>query len=183
MKLDASGVNSPNELKGGQRPDPGLHHLIIRQVDEFMKHQNAIGVQYEVLNEGPQHGRTFWQNMWLDDDGNYQKEHLRFALVTGLIRPGETKEHVDWSAAVNAQVVAKVGHRKDKNDPSKVYAGIDNWGMDIWAPNDPEVADVPKNATMLALMDGGGQGQTPTTQGQAQQPAQQSAPKSDGWGF
>jgi hypothetical protein len=124
----------------------------VAKVDASLDKYNAQITTLEVLAgtvEG-QEGRQLTHFLNLNDDGQYTKKHLRFALATGLIKPGEKKDEVDWTAAEGKQLVFSVEKRESKKD-GKVYTQVSGYGLDLWCVDNPEVKDVPKNKEALKL--------------------------------
>jgi len=155
--LDASNVQNETDVEGNRRPSPGIYHMVVDKVDATYDEHDAVIVTVSVLagspnekKEGDQKGRSIRHMMFLDDDGNYGDQHLRFALATGLIRPGENKD-VDWNEAEGRQFIAGVEKRYSKKS-DKEFTQISNYGMDIWSVNNPEVAKVPKDKRAIEML-------------------------------
>lgn len=158
--LDASNVKTEGDVKGRQPPEPGIYHGVVQYADDSQDRHSAVIVDLEVLAGKPtdQKGRVLRHMMFLEDRGNYNDKHLRFALATGIIKPGEEKD-VDWKDTEGRQLVFAVEKRpgKDKNGEEREYTNVSNFGLDLWSVGNEEVADVPKDEAAIKLMQGDGE--------------------------
>jgi len=162
--LDASNVQNEGDVQGRQPPVNGVYHGVVNHVDASFDKYDAVIADLEVLagkpdddGAGDQRGRQLRHMMFLDDEGNYGDKHLRFALATGLIKPGEARD-VDWNTAQGRQLVFGVEKRagKSKKDgEEREYTNVSNFGLDLWSVGNPEVASVPKDEAALKMMAGG----------------------------
>jgi hypothetical protein len=179
--LDASNLQNENDVKGQQRPDPGMYHFVVNHMDASFDKHDAVIADLEVLAGKPdetalampdQRGRGLRHMMFLDEDGNYVDKHLRFALATGILKPGEKKD-VDWSDANGRQLVGGVEKRTGKNrkGEEQEYANVSSYGLDLWSVGNPEVAHVPKDEAALKLMEGGAASNTVDDYGKTPGPA------------
>ena len=173
MALDASGVKSESDVQGRQRPEDGTYHAIIEHVDASMDKDDAISADIKILagTVDGQVGRTFRHKMFMDDNGEFTEKHLRFALATGVIKPGEKKEP-DWSEAEGQQVIVGVENRENKD--KKTFANISNWGLDIWSVDNPDRPEIPMDQRALKLRGKPAGGGNAAGNGQA-------AKKDDAW--
>lgn len=167
MRINSTGVSGENDVTGFRPPAPGRYHVVIKHVDESFQKADAVIVEFEILagTVPGQEGMTHTERLWMKD-GNSTDQHLRFALVAGIIQPG-TEAEVSFQHAVGRQMVIGLDKRKSKKD-DKEYTNIADYGMAIWGLNNPEVSDVPR-------MPGPMQQQAPQQQMQ-QPPVQQQMP-------
>ena len=153
--LDASGIKTETDVKGRQPPDPGTYHGVVQFADASYEKHNAVIVDLEVLAGTPtdQKGRVLRHMAFLDEEGNYSDRHLRLALATGIIEPGQAKD-VEWQDTVGRQVIFQVERRpgKDKEGEPREYLNVAHFGLAIWSVGNPEVADVPKDEAALKLL-------------------------------
>jgi len=154
-QMNASGFESEADVQGFSRPENGIYHCLISDVDRSCEKTDAIIVPLEVLagTVDGQRGRKFQHRMRLADDGSYKETHLRFALAVGLIVPGEQKDLPleAWDAIRGRQVVVSVENNTSEKD-GKTYTNVTNYGMDVWGVHHPGVADVRKDATAAAMV-------------------------------
>ena len=153
MKVNAQGKASESDVVGNQPPVPGWYHCRVNHVDESLDRFDGVVVWYEVLAGRPEEGtedmagRELRQVMFLNE-GSPTDEHLRFALSTGILQPGEERE-VSFAEAIGREVVIRVSRRKDKKTGNE-YSGVAERGLAIWNPANPEVREVPKRASTQA---------------------------------
>lgn len=145
MPLDATGVQSESDIQGRQRPEEGSYHGIVESIDASQEKHDAVIAVLTVLagNVPRQEGRQLHHMMFLDDDGGYTEQHLRFALATGVIKPGEKKEP-NWHDAEGAQVIFGVEKRKSKKN-DKLYVQVSNYGLDLWSLDNPDAPEIPRD--------------------------------------
>lgn len=151
MPLDASGVKSESDIQGRQRPEEGIYHAIVEHIDASQEKHDAVIADVKVLagNVDNQAGRSLRHMMFLNkEDGGYTEQHLRFALATGVIKPGQKKEP-DWSEAIGQQIVIGVEKRDGKD--GKTYTQVSNFGLDIWSVDNPDKPEIPMDAEALKL--------------------------------
>lgn len=156
MKANAQEFEKTTDASGNTPPLPGQYHVVIKAAngarckkngDQF----NADIIEYEVLagTVPGQEGRAVTQFLWLDD-GNETDLHTRFALASGLVKPGQARDvDLDQEAPGLQLIINVVEFNKKDGGKGK---GIGNYGFDLWGVNDPEVAGVPKDADALALL-------------------------------
>lgn len=143
MRMNSTGVKNENDVHGFRSPAPGRYHVVVRNVDESLARGDWISVEFEILAgtvPGQEH-MTHTENMFLRE-GEGTDQHLRFALVCGLIAPG-TEADVNLQHAVGRQLIIGLDKRKSKKD-DKEYTNLAEYGMAMWGLQNPEVADVPR---------------------------------------
>lgn len=191
MHMNSTGVTNENDIHGFRSPQPGRYLAVVKNVDESYSKGDWIGVEFEILagTVPGQEGMKHTENMFLRD-GGASDQHVRFAIVTGLLQAG-TEAEVNLQNAVGRQLIIGLEKRKSKNN-DKEYTNIGDYGMAMWSLTNPEVADVPRlpPAGQQAASPQGqqpqqtyqqppqGQPQAPQYQApQQQMPPQQSAPQ------
>ena len=156
MALDASKQKSESDVSGRAKPEAGTYLMIVEHVDSSQEKHDAIMADVKVLSGDPenQKGRSLRHMMFLDDEGDYTEQHLRFALATGVIKPGEVSESPDWSMAEGKLIIAGVEKVKNKKDDA-IYTNISNYGMDIWSIDNPDAPEIPLDEKAVAIARGG----------------------------
>ena len=172
FELDNTGVQSEDDIRGNQFPVPGTYHLQIHDVDaETPEGGNPyLAVGLTVLaglcddpNAGDQRGRQFTERFFLTEKSMQRLK--RFALVTGLQRPGE-RGSVQFANAVGRTFIGKTKEETTTNGNQVCKLEY----MDFWSVNNPEVAGIPK--AQVGPLGGAPNPQAPA----AQPPVQPSSP-------
>jgi hypothetical protein len=70
--------------------------------------------------------------------------------ISGVHQPGVETE-ITEKDAIGRQLILELSHRPDKTNPQKIYFGVK--GANLYHVDDPQVADVPKNAEYLDAID------------------------------
>ncbi len=120
--------------------------------------EGAVKVGFEILHGTDKneikktHNETFFPPDETKDGGGFNAVKLTRLVVaiSGVHQPGVEVE-VTQEDAIGRQLVIELAHRADKNKPDKIYFGLK--GANLWHVDDPEVADVPKNADALSIID------------------------------
>jgi hypothetical protein len=120
--------------------------------------EGAVKVGFEILHGTDKneikktHNETFFPPDETKDGGGFNAVKLTRLVVaiSGVHQPGVEVE-VTQEDAIGRQLVIELAHRADKTNPSKIYFGLK--GANLWHVDDPEVADVPKNADALSIID------------------------------
>lgn len=141
----------------------GQYHFLVSNIDEQPLNKDnspvdAIRVEMSCVGgtDASQVKRLFNQNLFNPaeshrDGGEFaSRVHLRLADACCLMGKAEAGDEVeiDWSKAKGAQIVAFCKIEKGKDGKDRLQ--ID--GAHIYHVDDPEVAHVPKNEKMLALL-------------------------------
>jgi len=120
--------------------------------------EGAVKVGFEILHGTDKneikktHNETFFPPDETKDGGGFNAVKLTRLVVaiSGVHKPGVETE-VTQEDAIGRQLVIELAHRADKNKPDKIYFGLK--GANLWHVDDAEVADVPKNADALSIID------------------------------
>jgi len=166
--LGAQNVQSEDDLQGFNSPLPGRYHAILKDAQENVSKAGnpQCQVEFEVLagTMPGQEGKTI--TAWLSYSEKAQDQLIRFAIVTGLLKPGDANREIDFTQAVGRQLVIEVEEREyeGKKKASVAYMGF-------WSVGNQEVAEVPKNEQALAYA--AGQGNASGGNGSGAQPQQQ----------
>lgn len=189
MRMNSTGVKNENDLHGFRSPQPGRYHVVVKNVDESFTKGDWVSVEFEVLagTIPGQEGLTHTENMFLRD-GSPTDQHVRFAIVAGILQPG-VEADVNLQHAVGRQLIIGLDKRKSKKEEGKEYTNIADYGMAMWSLTNPETADVPRlpapqqqSAAPAPVQQTYQQPQQPTPQQQYAPPAQQPAPAQQGGG-
>lgn len=200
--LDATGVQSTSDVNNDKNlPLAGTYMVAVNDV----KYHEKDGEETEIFETQVLGGTTPGQDgtevtifLKHNEDGGYSKKHVRFALAAQLMAPGQ-KVDVDFGFFEQARGRCLIVRMEDfTNKQGKPGVSIGSFGFDMWAPNDPDVAEmvrkmdgkVPAMLQQLYGQQGGGQvangqvangqqqqvAQQPQQPAPAQQPVQQQAP-------
>lgn len=71
------------------------------------------------------HANYFRENLYLYDENKWKL--LQFFTCIGLRKHGDGKTKMPWSEVEGCEGRAMLGHRANKNDPSKVYNTVKKW--------------------------------------------------------
>lgn len=151
MQLNAKKAKNEADVTGSNAPLPGRYIMKVMTVDETFRTSTKAVVVEMVVMHGLIPGQTgikFTERLWLDDDGNPQDSHLRFALATGIMAPG-TAEDVALSDAIGREFVVQLELKKNKAS-GDIYTNIAERGMAMWSLSSPAVADVIANRPVQA---------------------------------
>ncbi len=142
MQLNASKVQNEAEVLGNRPPAPGRYCFTVMKVDESFQNINAVIVDLRAdFGTVPgQEGLVLSERFFMNDDNQPTEVHLRFALATKIMTPGQAGE-VSLQSAVGRQLVAGVTQRLNKKD-NKNYTNIDENRMAMWGIDHPAVQDV-----------------------------------------
>jgi len=168
VMLGAQGVQSENDI-GGNRPEPGRYHVVIKDVDESMQEHDKVIVDFEVLDGTVpgMRGRTFRE--FYATSAKAIPRLQRLAMCLGLLKPNEPDKDVAFEQARGFQLVVEVEANEYEDKDGNKRQGVRVGYMGMWSVGNPAAADVPKDQQALALI---GAAPTPQPQQQAQQGAQ-----------
>jgi hypothetical protein len=174
VRMNSTGVKNESDVTGFRPPAPGRYHAVVKYVDDSFaktygeKNNQALIVEFQILagTVPGQENLTHKEMMFLRDGGPTD-QHLRFALVTGLMQAG-TEADVNFQNAVGRQLIIALEKNTSKKD-SKEYTNLAEYGMAMWGLNNPEVKDVPR-------LPGPGQRQQQAPPMQQQMPMPQQQP-------
>jgi len=158
MRMGAEGINSPDDLQR-RGPAPGRYHVMILDADESGARGNAVIVDFEVLagTIPGQEGKTFQE--WFSLSPKAMPRLQRLALVAQLLAPGAPEQEVEFEAAVGRELVVELEENSytTRNGDKRTSTRI-SW-MGLWAPDHPDVADVPRGKAIMPAgeSDGGSQ--------------------------
>jgi hypothetical protein len=185
--LDASGTTKASDVKGDEHPFAGSYLCVVSDLNYKEKDGKEMDIAECEVVGGTTPGQdgkkiTVFMNY---ENGSFSEKpprHLRFALATKLIVPGRVEESVDtefFRGAIGRYLVIRIEEFK-KKDGSK-GTGIGGFGLDMWPPDDPEVAELVramdgKAPQVMQRLAGGAGQQTQQTGQQASQ--QQTAQRS-----
>lgn len=149
--LSAKGASGETDFKGFVPVEPGLYHAFIADAvtAEENERVNADNVTFQVITgKVPgQEGRQVRGGYFRDKETNeFQDQHVRLALATKFMLPGQEVAEFSVKHLIGRQCVIRVTQRKDGD---KTYTDVGNRGFDVWGVDNPEVADVPKDAAAL----------------------------------
>ena len=144
--LDASGAKNASDVNNDRNmPVPGNYMVVVQEV----KYTEKDGIGQEIVQCSVIGGTTPGQSgcdvaLFLkhDENDNYTKKHVRFALASQLMQPGQ-KVDVDFSffeAAAGRYLVVNIEEFTGKDGKTNVSVG--GFGFDMWAPSDPAVAEI-----------------------------------------
>ena len=152
VELGSIGKESESDV-GDNYPAVGRYHAVINDADDSLATDDKVIVQFAVLSGLPdgQQSRTLTTKFLLTE--NHMLRLQRLALCVGLLKPNEPPREIDFTQAIGRQLVIEVEDHEytDKNDNPKTIRQLTWLGM--WSLTNPEVADVPKNAVALKLLD------------------------------
>lgn len=144
--LDAMGKKTSSDVvstyNNAESPEPGIYFAIVSAVKYIQKDEYEI-VELDILGgvTPGQAGKQLALFMKRKDNDDYGDVHHRFALATGLLKPGTKTGEIDFSFFKKAEgryiVVAA-----ELSDDDKVFVG--NYGLDIWGPHE---SDIPAKLT------------------------------------
>jgi len=177
--LDASEVQSENDLHGNAKTKPGKYHVAVLSAEETAsKKKGSPGIECEfvVLCEGitadnkPTVGqKNSTIKMFLNlsgSDAEKTQTCLRnatlLALATGIMKPGERKEP-DWSEAVGRELIINVKASSYKSASNEDMIGSDVAMFGYWSLGNEQVADVPKDVTSPGMIELAKSGKQPPT--------------------
>ena len=158
-------IKQTEELNtGGYAMKDGKYHAIITQWNENPPDKDdkpiegGVEVVFEILDGTEKseikkiRSETFYAPDETKEGGGFAAVKLTKLIVaiSGVHRPGVEVE-VTEADAIGRQLVIELGARPNKKDVNKPYFGIK--GANMWHVDDPEVADVPKNADALSIID------------------------------
>lgn len=120
--------------------------------------EGAVKVGFEIVagtdkNEIKKtHNEMFFPPDETKEGGGFAAIKLTRLIVaiSGVHQPGVEVEITDKDA-IGRQLVLELAHRADKNDPQKIYFGLK--GANLWHVDDSDVADVPKDAEALSIIE------------------------------
>lgn len=154
-EFDNTKVRTEDDIQGGDYPRPGTYHLQITDVDSGVTEETGnpyLKVGLVLLaglcdepDAGNQAGRHFSERFFVTEKS--LKRLQKFALATGLSRPGE-KGTVDFANAVGRTFVGKVIEEETKNGNKITKLAF----LDFWSVNNPEVAGIPKAVTAGSVL-------------------------------
>lgn len=196
--LDASKTTKASDVNnGGRKPLAGHFICSISDVKWNEKDEHEIAECQVLGGTTPdQAGCEIALFLKRDEEGEFTDRHLRFALASELIRPGQKAENVDFEFFRGAIGRFLVIRMEEWEKDGKKGVGVGGYGLDLWSPTDPEVASIVakmdgKAAAIMQRLSSGQQTQAPVQQAQqpVQQPAQQPVNvgagaangSSDGW--
>lgn len=198
--LDASKTTKASDVNnGGHDPLPGHYMTLIKDVKWNEKLECEV-VECQVLGGTTpnQSGCEIALFLKRNDEGEFTDRHLRFALASELILPGQVAENVDFDFFCKAKDRYLVVRMEEWKKDDKKGVGVGGYGLDMWSPCDPEVAEIVahmdgKASAVMQRLCNAGPGSSPSPQqtapqqpsaGNAQQPATAGAAangSSDGW--
>jgi hypothetical protein len=158
-------IKQTEELNtGGYAMKDGKYHVIITQWNENPPDnddkpiEGGVEVGLEILDGTEKseikkiRSETFYAPDETKEGGGFAAVKLTKLIVaiSGVHRPGVEVE-VTENDAIGRQLIVELGSRPNKKNPNKPYFGIK--GANMWHVDDPEVADVPKNADALSIID------------------------------
>lgn len=130
--LFAMSIDDIADLPGFEVPCEGSYILNISLETKSIKKKPALEVNYEVVElvepatpgETAVVGTKFSTANFIDNEyglGNAKKVLATFAEFANSRNPGDI-----IAAVKDVRVAATLKHRKDKEDPSKIYANVSN---------------------------------------------------------
>lgn len=150
MELNGQGYKKPDQSSGMYEPPlAGRYHARVKAADDSgtnPKYPGKIMVEFEVLagTTPNQEGKTI--SLFVDTTRARNIERLvHLAIVLGLMKPNEKKD-VQFIEALGRDCVieAQDNEYTDKTGVQRKTRQI-AW-VGFWPVDDPDVADVPKNA-------------------------------------
>lgn len=152
MKLDCTKYKTEDEARSSFVA-PGRYHVQIQNADDsFTKYPNSVVVTFELLN-GTVPGQDGKKHTEFFSTSEKALERLQcFAIAAGLVTPGEGREINFATDAPSKQLVIELEENQyEKKDGSKgTGRRITYKGM--WSVGHKDVADVPKDREMIALI-------------------------------
>lgn len=183
--LNASGAKSAGDLKESNRLEAeGYFMVAVKEVkfnDKEGKQQDIVETEVIGGTVPGQAGKEVSMFLDRDEKGDFKKRHVRFAISTQILSPGQIVNDVDneyLRNAIDRFMVLRMEAAKAKTgQAARVFVG--GFGDDMWPPTDPEVADVVramdgKVGALMQRLTAGGNGGNGNQQGQ-QIAAQQNA--------
>ena len=146
VELGTEGIKSENDI-GGDRPKPGRYLTVINDVDETFEKNSSVVIGFRVLS-----GTTPGQEKKVHVEYFSVSEAalprlVRLGLACGLIPPNDPPREREFVEAIGLPVVIEIISEEYQG---KTKTKISFAGM--WSVNNPEVADVPKDAEALKLL-------------------------------
>ena len=145
VRLGAKGIQSEDDLQGNMKPLPGRYHAVVKSVDDTFEKVDKVIIGFEVITGTTpgQAGREI--SVFIRTNETETPRLTRFALVTGLLRPGEPEREVLFDEAVGKHLVIEVEENNYTNRDGKEVNTVQVSWFGFWSLGNNQVSDVPKD--------------------------------------
>lgn len=143
---------------------PGRYHVVVTEVTDIVNDQTQETVGFELKLQvadgtvADQKLKSFKQKYYLPssshkDGGVFASKQLKaLCLVSGLVSPTATnRAQIDFAQLTDLQFICDVKERKFKDRDGNEGKTIEIAGLNMWHVDEPEVANVPKNPTLIEV--------------------------------
>jgi hypothetical protein len=150
--FDLSGAKSEDDVGGSQYLLPGRYHVVVQSVDDSFDKKDYITVEMVALagTTPGQQKRIVREKFFVSEAA--KPRLARFAVVVGLVRPGDPKASADFSLAEGRQLIVEVTEEEYVGKDGKDHKSSRVAYLGMWSLGNAEVADVPRDAQAAAMI-------------------------------
>lgn len=165
LGFDFSSVpDDPTKIQdgGGDRPTPGRGMVLIKKWEEYgaLKGEAHLCLVEIVAWTNPEDvAKEYEHNIFHKDtyqDGSPMRRLTCLAMAAGLFNANDVKQwkasgtqpEIDMSKLVGRPLMIELFNEPKKNDPTKVYLKVANYGFAMYHIKDARVKDWPKNQSI-----------------------------------
>lgn len=152
VRLGATGIQSEDDLHGNMKPLPGRYHAFVKSVDDSFEKLDKVVIGFEVVTGTTpgQEGREI--SVFIRTNETETPRLTRFAIVTGLLKPGEPEREVVFEQARGKHLVIEVEENQYTNKDGKDVSTVQVSWFGMWSIGNKQVADVPKDMQAITKM-------------------------------
>lgn len=150
MEMNAEEYKGAEDFGGGDRPEPGRYHVVVKSANEFSpKHSGKVVIDFEVLDGTipNQVGRKHTE--YFATSAKAMPRLVKMAIAVGLLSYGERK-NITWSDAAGRQLVIDL-EQHDYEKDGETRKGVRITWAGMHALDDDAANNVPKNQAAVEL--------------------------------